>query len=117
MGAGCLALFGLRCGLFFFLLLFANQKYSGLASCCTCCEDRAFVVLQHLQPVPDIAGMLQLAIDAAMSAQKGGSQLCNQFLERIATVPETSIKIACKAACVACPVGELMKSGRVVVWD
>ena len=84
---------------------------------CGCAENRAFVFLQHLEPVPEIGGVVvpDFRRDAEVGAQESGSQLRNKFLAGVAVVTKTlRAEIAFKAAFVFRPVGQLMQGGGVI---
>ena len=82
------------CGALFFLLLLrlqAVEKIGGALRVCGCAENRAFVFLQHLEPVPEIGGVVvpDFRRDAKIGAQESGSQLRNKFLAGVAMITKT----------------------------
>ena len=97
-------------------LLQLVQRVGGLLGVGGGGEDGAFVLLQDLQPVRQIGGVVfaDLRGDAQVSAQESGSQLGDQFLEGVGIVPEALAKFAGIAALVAGPVNQLVGLGRGV---
>ena len=80
-------------------------------------HDSAGVVLQHLDPTGDIAGVIGTRLDA--KPKVGGKESCaklgNQFLAGIAFIaPLLAAKAAIKAALVPSPMDSFMASGGVI---
>jgi hypothetical protein len=95
-------------------LLKTVQKICCLLSMRRCGEDRALVVLQHLQPALDVGGMVgaRLGGEPKVCAKKRCAKLCNQLFLCISFVaPSLAAKITVKAAFVFGPVGKLMGKG------
>ena len=95
----------------------AVEKIRGALRVGGCAEDGAFVFLQHVEPVPEIGGVVvpDLRRDAEVGAQESGSQLRYQFLAGVTLVAETlRAEIAVKAALVPRPVRQFMQGGGVI---
>ena len=60
-------------------------------------EDRAIVVPQQVEPIFDVAGVLQFALDAEVGAQKGGGELGDQFLGGVGARAEASSEVPVEA--------------------
>ena len=66
-------------------------------SCCG--EDRLLVVLQHGQPVLDVAGMVGTGFqgDGKVGAEKRGTELGNKFFDGIGFLAEAIGQVAVEA--------------------
>ena len=75
-------------GFLWFLRLQAVQIIDGALRVGGGGEDRALVFLQHLEPVPQIGGVVvsRLRRDAEVGAEESGSQLGNQFLAGVGVI-------------------------------
>ena len=74
---------------------------------CGCAENRAFVFLQHLEPVPEIGGVIVTDFrgNAEVRAQKRRSQFRNKFLAGVTVIAEPlGVEAAVKTALGARPV-------------
>ena len=77
-------------------------------------EDGAFVVLEDLEPVAEISGVIlpDVGRDAEIGAEEGGTQFRNQFLAGIAFIAEAlAAKVTGEPCVMAGPVGQLMQGG------
>ena len=82
-------------------------------------EDRALVLLQHLQPVRQVGRMigLNLGRDAEIRTQKSRTQFGHQFLEGIGAITEAPAELARVAVGVARPVDQLVGLGGRVAFS
>ena len=77
-------------------------------------EHGALVALQDLEPVPDVLGMLERAIDRESLAEKRRAHLGDQFLKRIGVRSETAGQVPIASALGTGPVNQLVERGAVV---
>ena len=75
-------------------------------------EDQALVVLQGLQPMADIGGVIlaNLRRDPEIGAEEGGTELGDEFFLRVAFIAKPHApEIPCEALLVFRPVRDLMR--------
>ena len=79
-------------------------------------EDRALVLLQDLQPVAKIGGVVvaDLWRDAEVSTEKGGAQLGDKLFEGVGVIPKALAEFPRLAAFVAGPADQLVRLGTGV---
>ena len=82
-------------------------------------EDGVCVVLNDVEPVADIVGVVfpDLRGDAEVGTQESGAEFCDQLLAGIACVAETlAAEVTVETCFMACPVRELVKRGGIVAF-
>src|SRR5271170_1940894 len=76
-----------------------------------CLEDGAFVLLQHVEPVADVSGVVvaRFRRDAEVAAKERGPDFGDQFFAGVTLVAELlPSEISIEAVRVLCPVGHLV---------
>jgi len=93
--------------LLLFVSLQAVQVVNGTLGVRGCREDGALIFAEHLQPVPQIGGVIVAGLgrDAEISTQERRSEFGNQFLGGIGMVAKALAQDSRQAGWVGGPVG------------
>src|SRR5262245_6897809 len=78
-------------------------------------EERLLIVPQQADPVLDVAGVAQLAVDGKFGAQERGGKLGDQLLCRVLLVAKARLEIAIKTGLVSGPMTKFVEQRAVEI--